>query len=92
MFNKYECGCVGFVLFGMDPAKKKVVCVTACDDDGRGPVVFFFERPKLLLKASVPLPDEEVAALIGRIGTLVGKGHRLDDLRDAFRAAGVGNV
>ena len=90
MFKRYSCGCIGFVLYGDDLARKRILCIKACDNDGRSPELDIHDRTESLRpKQSEKLSHREVADLMLDIGSLVDDGNRLRNLQNAFRGAGL---
>jgi hypothetical protein len=87
MFRRYECGCIGLVLFEVKPDVKRILCVRSCDVGEREHT--FFERDDLALKSSRELTSEECETLLATIGELVRDGYALRELRMALSIAGI---
>lgn len=84
MFKRYECGCIGFVVYGMtaDPDEKIIWLVKPCDPDGDREVGLSPHRSaSLARKASEKLTETEVEDVLQAIRDLVVDGYKFRDLR-----------
>jgi hypothetical protein len=80
-FVNWDCGCMGIKLPFGD------VVIWHCDGDWEDPGPHFdlMRTAKVAGKASTPLTEAEVRAIVGAVGSLIQQGKALDEVRHLLR-------